>query len=154
MTKEAFMARYDVSKRRMESWLKKGWIRGARILEDKSWYIPESAIPPYAARNIKCAQGVGMYASLLSGCAKGLDVFPALYGMHENRFDFYMEQLIKMEFVAKREIEGVCYYMPLPKCAEYHTLPVREASKFLKNALETLVEAGAKGMVSAILDAS
>ena len=154
MTKEAFMVRYDVSERRVDSWLKKDWIRGARLLEDKSWYIPESAVPPYAARNVKCAQGVGMYASLLSGCAKGLDVFPALYGMHKDRFDFYMEQRIKLEFIAERKIEGVCYYMPLPKCAEYHALPVREAHKFLQNALETLVEAGAKGVISAILDAS
>ena len=78
MTVEKYRADNNVSEKTMEKWLGKEWIRGARTLEDGSIYIPEGVIKPYSKRSTKCKNGVGMYQSIIHGCAQGLDVFPAL----------------------------------------------------------------------------
>lgn len=157
MTVEKYRADNNVSEKTMEKWLGKEWIRGVRTLEDGSIYIPEGAIKPYSKRSTKCKNGVGMYQSIIHGCAQGLDVFPALYDMHPDRFEVFIRRLEEMEFIEELQIEGITYYVALEKCLTCNAMSTNKAKKFIQSSLEALspaIEAAAKGVAGACFSAA
>lgn len=155
MTKQEFLERFDkVSARQLDRWLEKGWIRGARIAEDGSVYIPTGAKPPYARRSTKCKGGTAMYVSLATGIGRGLDVFAALYDMDEACFDAYMQALISMGYVTTYETEGITYYHPLPKCADFKDLAPSKAARVMRSSAQALspaLEAVVRGATTALV---
>lgn len=151
MTKDEFITKKHVSPWQLESWLSKGWIRGAITLDDGTVYIPSGAIKPYSRRKSK--EGVGLYTSIIKGVSQGLDVFPELYGIHPERFRFFIEQLKKMEYIDEIEIDSIVYYVPLEKCVLCEGLSSTEIGRRVKQSLEVLspvVRAASEGAVAGL----
>ena len=158
MTEARFMEMFGVSKRTMANWKKKNWIRGGRYLEDGTYYIPNSARPPYSRRSTRCKYK-GMYNSLLNGIRSGKDVFPALYGITDTMFQAYISYLVEEKYIRPVVEEGITYYIPLEKCVERRGLASSDVKRTLREGIEIvspLVEAGARGRsegtTNAILD--
>lgn len=150
MTVEQFLEkyeRYNVTRRRLEGWLKKGFIPGART-ENGIWYIPAGAQVPYTRARAK--GGIALYKSIVRACAGGYGVCPALYGESPERFRIYVNQLIQAGYLIPHTIEGIDYYAPSLKCLEAGDLTDRELTAMLKKGVEILspaIEAAAKGAV-------
>ena len=150
MTAEQFLekyARYNVTRRKLEGWLKKGLIPGARQ-EGGAWYIPAGAQVPYT--RTRARGGIALYKSIVRACAGGYGVCPDLYGESPERFRIYVNQLIQAGYLIPHTIEGIDYYAPSLKCLEAGDLTDRELTAALKKGVEILspaIEAAAKGAV-------
>lgn len=93
----------------INSWLKKGYIRGAYLDKSNNWYIPVDALAPYTRNG--SPKGIAIYRSIVNGALKGLDVFASLYNMSEEKFDVYVRQLVEAGFLEVYESEGVKYLL-------------------------------------------
>lgn len=141
MTEQAFCERYSVSRRKLKTWLKKGWIPGARPQEDGACYIPNAAIPPYACARAR--GGVNLYRSIIAGCVKGRAVFPELYHMPPEHFWVYIDELKKAGLIRVETVEGVRYCYPTPLGCDAEKWPNARLADRLRQAKPYVQSAGA-----------
>lgn len=144
MTLDDFVTKCGKSDKTVRSWLEKGYVPGAYIIEDtNSWYIPDSARVPYTKRKPRNG-GVGMYKSIAKAVSEGYGVCAELYhNVSQQQFEMYTKQLIDAGIITFYSKDGIIYYETTLKTADF----LKMRGKALQNALEGLVEAGVKGAV-------
>jgi len=104
-----FQNKYGVSKRTVNKWLKKGYIPGAvHHVENNCWEIPDSARCPYTEQRAKSRETINL--SIIKAATKGKQVMPALYGISDDEFQLYINNLINANYIYSFEEDNVIYY--------------------------------------------
>lgn len=144
MTVDAFRERCGTSTKTVKAWIENGYIPGAN-LED--YYVPDSARPPFTEARAKSKCSNSVFASIVKATLKRKHVFPELYGMCQEEFDGYINQLVEAGLIIIRITDGITYYDP--------TLQAEQQSKSeFKIIIKEGVEAVSKGVTSACLEAA
>lgn len=118
MNIKEFQKKYDYKIKTIEKWLKKGYIRGAKINKKTGqWEIPKDARPPYTKRGK--VGNIGIHRSIANGVFQKYDVFPELYGISEKEFNIYIQQMIDKEYIdLYKSDDGIVYYISTLKTKE------------------------------------
>lgn len=73
---------------------------GAYKLDNEEYYISEYSKPPYtSARARNCTS---IYISIVKECEKRKSVCAKLYGLNEDEFNIYIEQLVDKNIIEKQ----------------------------------------------------
>ncbi len=110
----------------INEWLKKGYIRGAKEINNL-WYIPNNALSPYTKHGNP--KGVAIYKNIVKGVNHCYDVFGKIYNISDSQFDVYIDELLKKHFLTVKELDGIKYYLPTPEGEEFVNMT---KSKILK----------------------
>ena len=145
MSIEEFYNRYEgkYSLKLINMWLKKGYIRGAKEINNL-WYIPNNALPPYTKHGNP--KGVAIYKNIVKGVNLGYDVFGKIYNISDSQFDVYINELSKRHFLTVKELDGIKYYFPTPDGEKFVNMT---KSKILKIFSEI-----GKVMISSVIEST
>lgn len=138
MTIEKFMESKNIKNRKkVEKWIENGYIPNASLKKD---YIPDSARIPYTQARARKADAI--YLSIIRASELRYHVIPDLYSLTQNEFDFYIEQLVQANILAKRVEDEVTYYdITLSKL------------KYTKNMIFELIESVSKATTEGLSNA-
>lgn len=139
MTIKEFAKRCGVTVATAKQWIKKGYIPEANLEED---YVPNSAKSPYTVARAKIKFPRSIFHSIIKATLDGKHVLPSLYGMSEEEFDGYIEQLSEAGLIRIRVTDGITYYDPTLEAAQKSQEDFKKTIIMLVEAL-TKVGAGA-----------
>lgn len=109
--------------------------------------MPDSAKPPFTEARAKVKFPTSVFMSIVKAALKRKHVLPELYGMCQDEFDNYINQLVEAGLIQIRITDGITYYDP--------TLQAEQQSKGeIKQMITKCVEAAFKGVTSAHLEAA
>ena len=144
MTVDAFRERCGASAKTVKAWIENGYVPGANWDDD---YVPDSARPPFTEARAKSKCSNSVFASIVKATLKRKHVFPELYGMCQEEFDGYINQLVEAGLIIIRITDDITYYDP--------TLQAEQRGKSgIKEMIKECVEAASKGVASACLEAA
>lgn len=142
MTVDAFRERCGTSTKTVKSWIENGYVPGANWDAD---YVPDSARPPFTEARAKSKCSNSVFASIVKATLKRKHVLPELYGMCQEEFDGYINQLVEAGLIRIRITDGITYYDP--------TLQAEQQSKSeIKQLIKECVEVASRGAMSACLE--
>lgn len=105
MTIETFAKNNNIKEKRVKGWIEKELIPRADL--DRN-YVPDSARQPYTKARAKKASSI--YLSIVRASNKRFHVLPQLYGICDDEFEGYINQLVAARLIVKRETDEVTYY--------------------------------------------
>lgn len=142
MTVEAFRERCGASAKTVKAWIENGYVPGANWDAD---YVPDSAKPPFTEARAKIKFPISVFMSIVKATLKRKHVLPELYGMCQEEFDGYINQLVEAGLIRIRITDSITYYDP--------TLQAEQQSKSeIKQLIMECVEAASRGAMSACLE--
>lgn len=132
MTIQETAKKFNVKESTVMKWCKKQLIRG--LTKDKygEFFIPSSVKRPYTKNRSK---GDAIYTSIVKGTLDGYDVTAPLYGLSENEFKKYIQQLQDAKVIDSYldESSGIEYLCRTLNSSEFAKLPKNRIKVFLKN---------------------
>lgn len=144
MTVDAFRERCGASTKTVKAWIENGYVPGANWDAD---YVPDSARPPFTEARAKSQYPNSVFTSIVKAALKRKHVLPELYGMCQDEFDGYVNQLVEAGLIRIRITDDITYYDP--------TLQAERQSKSeIKQLIKECVEAASRGVTSAYLEAA
>lgn len=142
MTIDEFVERNRIkNKKTVCNWIKKGYIPGS---DEKLNFIPDSARMPYIEARAKKAEAI--YNSIVKAACKRKHVFPELYGICDEEFQGYIDELAKAGLIKTRITDGITYYDATLKV-------VNNDNKFVLEIIKMLSEGATKGIMEVTLSA-
>lgn len=142
---KGFMRKESIKKEKtVLSWLEKGYIPGAELIDGK-WYIPENARKPYTER--RACNGYSIYKSMVKAFSKGKNIVPQLYNMTTEKFDLHLQTLKKWGLIEEEKLDGLTYYNATPKGMEFISFNNSQLNKFIQMSISS----GSEGAVTALI---
>ena len=131
MTISETAAKFRVQEKTVITWCDKNYIRGLQRNSEGEYVIPSSVKQPYTGSRSK---GDAIYTSIVKGTLNGFDVTASLYGLSENEFERYVDQLktagvIDSYIDENTRIEYLCRTL---KSSEFSKLNRNKIKSFLK----------------------
>lgn len=138
MTIEKFMQHNKIKRREtVVKWIKNDLIPGANLTDD---YIPNSARVPYTKARAKNVQGI--YVSIFNASNRQKHVLPKIYGICQEEFDNYIDEMVNANLIKRRITDGITYY-------DVRLFAETPSRKFILDALKATTQ----GAVAALLEA-
>ncbi len=137
MTIQEAAKKFSVAEATVNDWCKKQLIRGVTKDEHGEYVIPESVKKPYTKSRSK---GDAIYTSIVKGTLDGYDVTAALYGLSEQEFEKYIQQLKEAKVIDSYvdKSSGVEYLCRTLTSSEFGKLRKSKILAYLKNAKANL----------------
>ena len=104
MTISEYAEKHDKKIETVLKWIYEGLIPRASVDND---YIPNSARKPYRS-NARKAESI--YKSIVNACLKSEHISAKTFGLCEDEFEAYIDQLTKAKLITKRITDDVMYY--------------------------------------------
>lgn len=123
--------KFNVNEKTVLDWCEKGLIRGLTKSEDGIFEIPSSVRKPYTRSR---STGDAIYTSIVKATLGGFDVTASLYGLSENEFLKYVQQLKDAGVIDSYNDEktGVEYLCKTLKSDSFAKLRKNKITKFLR----------------------
>ena len=131
MTIQETAKKFGIKEYTVLDWCNKQLIRGLTRDEFGSFVIPNSVKKPYTKNRSK---GDAIYTSIVKATLDGFDVTASLYGLGEQEFEKYIQQLKEAEVIDSYidNSSGVEYLCRTLKSNEFAKLPKNRIIAFLK----------------------
>lgn len=142
MKVEEFAERCHKNVKTVKNWISQNYVPGANLEDD---YVPDSAKPPFTEARAKIKFPISVFMSIVKATLKRKHVLPELYGMCQEEFDGYINQLVEAGLIRIRITDSITYYDP--------TLQAEQQSKSeIKQLIMECIEAASRGAMSACLE--
>ena len=147
MTSLEFAQNHGVKLKTVKKWFFSGYLPGSREnKETGELEIPEDTLKPYNPR-AKEQKSIGR--SIVKACSLQRSVFPSMYKISQQRFDQYIEQLIKDGYIEPYKTEsGNTQYIDTPLGNDF----ANGVSETKLKLLQTVTAGVTKGVTAAVLD--
>ncbi|MBE5969429.1 MAG: hypothetical protein E7242_04275 [Lachnospiraceae bacterium] len=148
MKMEEFMGTNNLkNKKTVEKWIEDGLIQGMDQDEKGEWIFSKYAKPPYTEARAKTAYSI--YVSIVKGCNKRKGICSKLYGMSEEEFSVYINNLQKEDLISVIEDRGCKFYFPTTKSKGFINNE-KGLRKYLKEVLGIIIKNLTVGVIEGI----
>ena len=137
LTMQEFMKKVGVTKKKyILDWIEKELIPGVQKNDD-TYLFPDSARRPYRSRCKTNCSAKTIRGAIVNACLARQHILPSTFCLSEGEFQSYIDDLIKVGFIVRREEDGICYYDSTLKGEQFSGLGIKEiAGKVHKHICE------------------